>query len=378
MSQGTPPPTSPPSSSSASHQPQPPMVYALPPRRPGFLRTVLGVLTRLILIILTIFFALMLLVGIVQMLVQQSAGPRTVTYRSGDETRRVAVLDVNGTIDQDTAEYVRSCVDHVLKTPAIKAVVLRVNSPGGGITASDHIWYQVKRLKNEGYPVVASYGEICASGGVYASCHSDFLFAEPTTITGSIGVLAQVMTFGDLLDKVGVEPITLVARDSPDKATANDVYRPWTEEDKAVIRKILDAGYETFFNRVWEGRKHVYSDESELREVADGSIYTAEEAVQNKLVDAVGYLDDAIDFTIQQASLPTDAQVVRFRPWSRRLDWPFGLSSLSSLSSLFDRGDGGAASAASRGRAAMPIDPQQARLWWYEFSRPRAMFLMPG
>src|SRR5690349_9280142 len=114
-------------------------------------------------------------------------------YRDGDGNT-IAIVPVIGGIDERQAEFVRTAVKSVLEDSSVRAVVLRVDSPGGGVTASDEIWYEVNRLKDAGLPVIASYGSVAASGGYYVSCGADHIMAEETCITGSIGVIAQVLT----------------------------------------------------------------------------------------------------------------------------------------------------------------------------------------
>jgi len=213
-------------------------------------------------------------------------------YRDGDRNQ-VAIIEVNGVIDPLRAHAVRILVDEVLATRAIKAVVLRVDSPGGGIAPSDQIWYQVNRMRDAGLPVVASFGGLAASGGYYISCGADHIVAEPTCITGSIGVIAQTFLLKDLMDKVGIEPVTLLATDSPRKDLGNP-FRPWTEEDRLQYIEMLDAAYVIFNTRVRDGRGTVITDPARIDALADGSIYTAQEALDSGLVDAVGYLDDAV------------------------------------------------------------------------------------
>ena len=349
------------------------MVYALPPKGPGFFRSLFTRLLRFILILVVIFVIFAMIVGLISTLMMRGAGPNMTVYRSGDASQQIAIINLRGGIDAAAASFVRNAVEHVIQSDDIRAVVLRVDSPGGGVTASDHIWHEIERLRAEGTPVVASYGSVSASGGVYASCGSDFIFAEPTTITGSIGVIAQVMTFGDLLDKVGIEPVTLVAEGSPDKDVANDIYRAWDEVDKAKVQKILDASYQTFFDRVWEGRKHVITDEAILREIADGSIFTAEEALGHKLIDRIGYLDEAIDYAMQMVALSADAQIVQIDPWGRGFDLPFGLS----LQQQQQNGAPVIVPISTNGRGMDSLDPESLRLWIHEMTRARAMYLMP-
>ncbi len=333
---------------------QSPQVVTVTQAQPGFVRSVLQGVGRLIATLAVTFLVLAMIGGIFIFLVEGTPGPRVSVYREGDLRSTVAIINLTEVIDDSAAQFVADCVSHVLDSSTIKAVVLRVDSPGGGVTASDHIWYEINRLKGAGLPVIASYGGIAASGGVYASCHSDFIFAEPTTLTGSIGVIMEALTLGGMLEKIGVTPETLVASESPDKDVANTVFREWTDEDRQEVRKILDSAYAVFFKRVYEGRKHVIPDESRLRAIADGSIYTADEAVANGLVDQIGYLDDAITQAITAAALPADAQVVQLDEWVNPWEMPFGLS-------LGGSGE---------------ITADEIRSLWYDLSQPQAMFLM--
>lgn len=262
----------------------------------------------------------------------------------------IAVISIEGTIDAPSAEEVERAVGHVLATPAIRGVVLRVDSPGGAVSPSDRIWRQIERLRTGGVPVVASYGGVAASGGVYVSCGADHIVCEPTTTTGSVGVIASVMTFGGLMEKVGVRPVTLVASGSPRKDDANDVYRTWDETDRAVVQTMLDRSYDLFVQRVMAGRGPKSPDAARLRSVLDGRIFDAEDAKDVGLVDSIGYLDDAIAEVERRLGLAAgSARVVRlFEPASL---FGSGLLGMSTRASTLDRvigavrGTGGAPAA---------------------------------
>ncbi len=233
-------------------------------------------------------------------------------YRDGNSDT-IAVIPVEGVIDSFQAARVRMFVDEVLADDAVKAVVLRVDSPGGGIAASDRIWYEVRRLRDDGLPVVSSYGGVAASGGYYISCATDHILAEPTCITGSIGVIAQSFIFKDLLDKVGVEPVTLISTASPSKDMGNP-FRAWTEADRVKYVGMLDAAYDIFNQRVREGRSHTITDSARIDELADGSIYTASQALSSGLIDSIGYLDDAVTEAEKRAGVtPGESSVIILR-----------------------------------------------------------------
>ncbi|HIA72357.1 MAG TPA: signal peptide peptidase SppA [Phycisphaerales bacterium] len=234
-----------------------------------------------------------------------------VSYSGSNAT--VAVLHVSGLIDDSNASYAEQAIDNILKDKNIRAVVLRVDSPGGGVTASDEIWHNIQRLKEAKLPLIASYGSVAASGGYYISCNADYILAQETTITGSIGVIASIMTFQNLLEKIGVKPVTLIAKNSPEKSVANDVYRNWTVKDKQKVTGILNAMYAVFYNRVAEGRSTAIPDEKKLKAVANGSAYTAQQSLNNGLIDGIGYLNDAIDLAQQRAGLTkADATIVHY------------------------------------------------------------------
>jgi len=302
----------------------------------------------------------LLLIGLVGLLV---AGPGLdqwilrETYREGGGDT-VAVIPVNGIIDAYQAEFVRYCVDEVLADSSVRAVVLQVDSPGGGMTPSDRIWNRIGRLKDAGLPIVASYGGVAASGGYYVSCDADYIMAEETCITGSIGVIAQIMTFEGLLDKVGVEPVTLVASGSPEKSIANDIWRSWTEEDRHTIMTMLDSAYEIFHRRVKDGRGDVITDAARLNEIADGSIYTAQQAQDNGLIDGIGYLDDAIAQAEQMAGIPVDSATVEIL-----YERPRFLGGFPLVQAMQDR-------------RKDPLDPERLRTLVNDLSRVRIMYLM--
>ncbi len=305
-----------------AHQPATPP--AMPPATPatthlgravGGLAGAIGVAAGVL--VLGCVFTIGLAIGAVTMFAGSIVDSAVIgeLYRDGDNDT-IAVIPIEGVIDEYQAQTVRLFVDKVLADSTMKAVVLRVDSPGGGVAASDQIWYQVRRLRNEGLPVVSSYGGVAASGGYYVSCATDHILAEPTCITGSIGVIAQTFIFKDLMDKVGIEPVTLISSASPAKDLGNP-FREWTDDDRDKYRDMLDAAYDIFNQRVRDGRSRAISDPQRIDELADGSVYTAAQAVSSGLIDGIGYLDDAIAHAENLAGLAPGAAsviVLRQRP----------------------------------------------------------------
>ncbi len=347
------------------YPPPPPQVVHIVAKSGGFKSAVMWVLAM-------ILFAGMFIVGImtgVGAMLAESTYESIVLreqYREGlFATNAIAVLPIEGVITQQTADFARAAVDEIIEDNSVRAVILRVDSPGGEVAASDQIWYQVERLKSTGLKVVASYGGLAASGGYYVSCGADHIVAEPTCITGSIGVIAQVFTMEQLMEKIGVQPVTLVASQSPSKDVANNMFRSWTDDDRAKLGKVLDAAYATFRKRVETGRASVITDPSRLDAVADGSIYTADEALLNGLVDGIGYMDDAIAKAEQLAKLqPKSARVFILREPPTF----FG-------NGIFGQAQSAARAARSPGKGEL-LDGDRIRALLDELSAPHVAYLM--
>lgn len=179
----------------------------------------------------------------------------------------------------------------------VKAVVIRVNSPGGSAFASEQIWREVSLLKKQ-KPVIVSMGGVAASGGYYISCAADSIFAEPTTLTGSIGIYGMIPDMQELLNtKLGI--YTDVVKTNR-YADLGDISRPLNEGEKVLIQQSINQGYELFVKRCADGRKMTISD---IQEVAEGRIWTGETALQHKLVDRLGGLDEAIKAAAASAEI---------------------------------------------------------------------------
>jgi protease IV len=184
-----------------------------------------------------------------------------------------------------------------------RAVVLRVNSPGGSATASDTIWREVVRIRAAGKPVVVSMGDVAASGGYFISAPADVIVAQPGTITGSIGVIMGKPVLREMFGRAGVNSEVIA---SGDNATMFSLARPFSEDDWDRINVWLDAIYEDFTRKVSEGRRMPIERVDEL---ARGRVWTGADAVANGLADEAGGLRDAIDIARRRGGLPADAPV---------------------------------------------------------------------
>jgi protease-4 len=176
--------------------------------------------------------------------------------------------------------------------PEIAGVIVRINSPGGSVAASDTIYHEIMTFRRKKkVPVYAYIMELGASGGYYVACASDRIFASPAAITGSIGVIAMKFNIGGLLSKIGVSDETY--KSGPKKDFWSP-FRPSTEQEKKMLQDIIDDLYGRFVGVVYENRRKVLS-EQEVRSLADGRILTADEALRVKLIDKTAYLEDAIE-----------------------------------------------------------------------------------
>lgn len=236
----------------------------------------------------------------------------TERYVAGDLTAsKVAIVEVSGILlGSSEVEHVLQQIRQARDDDAVRAVVLRIESPGGSVTAADQIWRELKIL-GQRKPLVASMGGTAASGGYYVAAPAKFIYAEPTTMTGSIGVIMEIPKLGGLLDKVGVgfEVIkTGEWKDSPSwfKAMSPKERERWSD--------VVDHSYQRFLRVIADGRGLPLD---EVHKAADGKVFTATEAKALKLIDAEGYLDDAIRKAWNLSSL-ANARVIRY---ARPLDF---------------------------------------------------------
>lgn len=337
--------------------------YGYPPPPPPPRRGLFGGLSKVGAVLSLGVFVFLLGFYAALFQLNRGSGLQSSTYREGTGTDTIAVIPIRGTIGSDTVSYVHEAVDAIMKDKNVKAVVLRVQSPGGGASASDQILHELNHLRKErNLPIVASYGDYAASGGYYVSCQSDYIFAEPTTITGSIGVIAQVPTMQDLLqNKLGVKFETITADGAPQKEVANNMFRDWNDADRKVMRDLVNSIYEQFVSVVAEGRKKVMGPDK-VSELATGRIYTAKEALAAKLVDEIGYLDAALDkATALGGFAEKDPPVVFYQPRATLLQM-LGVSGPSPRRSSLEL-------------LETVLDADGARKWMTELSVPRVMYL---
>lgn len=229
---------------------------------------------------------------------------------------KVAVIYITGPLGFSQAgvgpdaEQVLKQLEKAAADTAVRAVVLRINSPGGSAAASQEIYRQVLKLKAEGKKVVASLGDVAASGGYYIAAAADKIVANPATVTGSIGVIATVPNLEELYAKIGYKE--QVFKSGPHKDMLSPG-RPVTPEERQIISRIVAETYEDFVRVVAEGRK---MPAERVRELADGRIYTGAQAKELGLVDALGGLDEAVSLAARLAGVKGKPRVVTYRAFS--------------------------------------------------------------
>lgn len=178
----------------------------------------------------------------------------------------------------------------------VKAVVLRVNSPGGSAFGSEQIWNEVRLIKAE-KPIIVSMGDYAASGGYYISCAADYIFAQPTTITGSIGIFGMVPNFGELSKKIGLDYDVVKTNKFADMLS---LVRPMNNDEKTLMQMMVNDGYELFVTRCAEGRN---MNAEEIKKIAEGRVWTGEMAKELGLVDELGGLDKALSAAAERAEI---------------------------------------------------------------------------
>jgi len=219
---------------------------------------------------------------------------------------RVAVIRIEGVImdSRETIEELRRFRDN----PSIKAVVLRIDSPGGGVVPSQEIHTEVLKARKDGrLKVVASMGNLAASGGYYIAAATDKIVANPGTLTGSIGVIMELANVQGLLEKVGVQSVVIKSGRYKDLASP---FRAMSAEDRALLQSVLDDVHDQFIRAVATGRALKVE---QVRDLADGRIFTGRQARTAKLVDELGDLQDSIKLAARLVGIEGEPRVVEPR-----------------------------------------------------------------
>jgi len=302
-----------------------------------------------IILAMSVLANIVLFMMLIGMAVIFTAGRRDIfteeVIREGPRTAKIAVISVQGIIDDEQAKDVQKQIKLARKDKTVKGLIVRVDSPGGTISGSDGIWNEIRKYREqEDRPVVAFMQGIAASGGYYTSVACDKIVAEPTTITGSIGVIAGHFVVQELFEeKLGIKPAIIKSGEKKDWPS---LFSPFTDEQQKYIEdKLITPSYERFVQIVAEGRGELSL--ADVKHLADGSIYGAQEALDEKLIDKIGYLDEAIEEVKSLAGIEK-AQVLEYKK-------PFSFADFLSL----------------RSENILKIDKKTL----YELSTPQALYL---
>ena len=223
------------------------------------------------------------------------------TTISGEGSEKILLIDISGTLTTSGDSGIFSTpslparlkeeLTKAEKDEHIKAIVLRINTPGGTVTSSDILYHELQEFKQKRkIPIITSIMDIGASGGYYVAMASDYIFAHPSTITGSIGVIMLTLNAQGLLEKVGIQPAAIVS--GPNKSMGSP-FRAMKDEERAIFQDVIDRLYARFLSVVAKGRPQL--TRAKIQQLADGRIYTADIAKVEGLIDEIGYVDDAIE-----------------------------------------------------------------------------------
>lgn len=216
---------------------------------------------------------------------------------------RIGIVDVKGTIT--TSDTIVQQLRRFSEDESIPAIVLRVDSPGGGVAASQEIYSELQRVKEKGKKVVVSMGSMAASGGLYVSVAADRIVANPGTLTGSIGVILQFPTAEKLFDKIGVRYETVKSGTFKD---VGNLSRDMTDQEHQILQTVIDDTYDQFITAVADGRS---LDKDSVRLFADGRIFTGRQAKNLGLVDTLGDLQEALNLAAGMVGMDSPPKTVR-------------------------------------------------------------------
>ena len=259
-----------------------------------------------------------LLSGCITINLPPGPGPLVETQISGSGSAKVLMLDLVGMISSaeehglypipSQVARLKEALTKAAADPDVRSLVLRVNTPGGTVTASDVLYHELRLFKQKkNVPIIASIMDVGASGGYYVAMGADKIMAHPSSVTGSLGVIMLTVNANGLLEKIGVHANAITSGPRKDMGSP---FRAMTDEERAIFQSVINNFYERFLTVIKEGRKNLTADE--IRRLADGRIYSGEQAKAAGLVDSIGYLDDAVELAKREAGL-TEARIVAYQ-----------------------------------------------------------------
>lgn len=257
----------------------------------------------------------------------------------GSKDKRILVIPVQGVIGAPSGEYnhelILKAIDKIKEDESIQGVILEIDSPGGAVYHTKEAYDRLKEaIKERQIPIYASMGSVAASGGYYYAMAADKVFASEESITGSIGVISSYTEMSELYKKIGLEPVVYKSGDLKDMGSNSK--KP-TEEEKKVFQAYVDEAYSRFVNVVAEGR---HMSETQVRELADGRIYSGSQAKEKGLIDEIGYFRETLAALRKDHQLE-GAQVFEFKdesdPFNSLFPSFFGLGKEENYVDQFDQ-----------------------------------------
>ncbi len=254
--------------------------------------------------------------GILVAILMSTGGGEESEYDLSGSGDKVAVVDLTGTIFSSRGTV--STLQTLSENSTVKSILLRVDSPGGGVAASQEIYEEVRSIRDSSKPIVVSMGSIAASGGYYVSCGATRIVANPGTITGSIGVIAMFPNYSKLMNKLGLEMDVVKSGKYKDSGSP---FRKMTEQDKKYFKGVIDDSYGQFLDVVAEQRK---LSVEKLKKFADGRVFTGAQALELGLVDTLGSFEDAVRIAAKLGGIKGRPVVIEARKPRTLYDVVFG------------------------------------------------------
>lgn len=257
-------------------------------------------------------------------------GTQATVVEPGNTSKQIAEITIDGQImDMGSGslfgdggynhESVLNQLEAVKDDITVKGVLLNINTPGGGVYESDELYQKIKDIQDKGKKVYVQMESLVASGGYYISAPADKIFAGPQSMTGSIGVISESTDYSELMDNLGIKTNTIKSGDHKDIMSPT---REMTDEERDILQSINKDSYDRFVNIVSNGRD---MSEKKVRQLADGRLYSAQQAESNGLIDQIGYKEAAIK-DLKKAIKANDAQIVTYDPEASSWNSMFGFS----------------------------------------------------
>ena len=225
---------------------------------------------------------------------------------------KLALIDIPGVII--SSNDVINDIKKYNEDRSVKAIVLRIDSPGGVVAPTQEIYRELNRIEKK---IIVSMGATAASGGYYIACTADRIFANPGTLTGSIGVIMNFPRLEGLTKKIGIDREIIKSGEHKDSGSP---YRNFTPDEKQIFQVMVDDVYNQFLDAVYEGRKHTNLTKEQIKSIADGRVMSGRQALQYKLVDELGGLEDAVNYAAKISGIKGRPKIVKNRPRTTMLE----------------------------------------------------------